>query len=177
MLHGRVVKMYSKVFMKYSSKVKGIDLHFLFTVMLDIEVRYMHVPFIQNYMIQSDAVIKWSNIKLYCIRHCSYWVRLPIRVQTNKTHPITHPNGWARGVISEDYRQNWPCYNGTALYFYVFCEDLHSDASSTVVSFPATWHSLPLVPFPGYQSFYNRWPVISDSYNRYLFWTAGSSTN
>ena len=49
---------------------------------------------------------------------------LQTKVFTHKRHPIFYHKKWAMGVYCEDLRENWPHYNGTALYLYLMCQVL-----------------------------------------------------
>ena len=51
------------------------------------------------------------------LHHCSDWGRMQFRVWTHKRHPpYLAPTGELWGVFWEDFEDNWPRYNGIALY-------------------------------------------------------------
>ena len=60
--------------------------------------------------IQSSAVITLSNLSRYYKRHGDSSIKKWIRYQNHNRHPEI----W--GVYYEDCGENWPRYNGTALY-------------------------------------------------------------
>ena len=68
--------------------------------------------------IQCGAVIARSNIT-YCMHHCRNWGRISNRIWIHKIHPIPRPNRRAMGCILQFFLENWPRYNGTALYMYM----------------------------------------------------------
>ena len=45
------------------------------------------------------------------------WGIISIRCSIHKRQPIACPNGWAMCALWEYLCENWPRYNGTALYF------------------------------------------------------------
>ena len=63
--------------------------------------------------IQSSAVIMRSNVIRYCIDNYTNWGRISIRCWIHKRHPIPRPN---RRAMRCHLWENWPHYNGTALY-------------------------------------------------------------
>ena len=68
--------------------------------------------------LQSSAVLTRSNITWYCIHHFSDWGRIYIRISILKKHPTPYLAlaGELWGVFSDDFGENWPRYNDTALY-------------------------------------------------------------
>ena len=75
------------------------------------------VPISIVLLLQSSAVITWSNIAWYCTHHCRSWGKISIGGWTHQRHPIPRPDGRAMGCLSEYFGENWYCYNGTALYY------------------------------------------------------------
>ena len=67
--------------------------------------------------LKPSAVITRPNIVRYYINNYRNRGRISIRCCMHKRHPIPHHNGWAMGVFYEYLWENWPRYNGTALYF------------------------------------------------------------
>ena len=66
--------------------------------------------------IQSSAVITQFDIAWYCTQHCRSWGRISIRGLTPTRHPYLVLTGELWGVFHEYFEENWPRYNGTALY-------------------------------------------------------------
>ena len=73
-------------------------------------------PSYAKWQLQSSAVITWFEIVRYCINSCRNWSWISIRCWIHKRHPIPCPNGRAMGRFCEYLWENWPRYNGTALY-------------------------------------------------------------
>ena len=49
------------------------------------------------------------------------WLKQNIHQSLNhKRHPMSHPSSLAMGFCCEDFGENWPRYNGTALYMLSF---------------------------------------------------------
>ena len=83
--------------------------------------------------IQSSAVITRPNFSRYYIRHCDnsggMWINFRITTDT----PYLALTGELWSVYCEDLGENWPRYNGTALYLVTFasvcgrhwCSNLH----------------------------------------------------
>ena len=91
-----------------------------------------------------------SNILRYYINNYGNWGIISIRCWIHKRHSIPHPNGrdmgW--GVFCEYLWENWPCYNGTALYStnpktiycsvrkqWASCEHMHFNHYDIISSF------------------------------------------
>ena len=53
---------------------------------------------------------------LYFIQYCSNWVRTWPQVELTKETPYLALTGELWGVVCEELGENWPRYNGTALY-------------------------------------------------------------
>ena len=70
----------------------------------------------QHQDVLSSAVIMRFNIVGYFIDNYRHWSRISIRCWIHKSHTIT---GELWGVFCEYLWQNWPRYNGTALYLYL----------------------------------------------------------
>ena len=66
--------------------------------------------------IQLGAVITWSNIVRYYIHNYTNWDRISIRCWITKDTPYLALTGELRGIFCEYMWENWPRYNGTALY-------------------------------------------------------------
>ena len=72
-------------------------------------------------VVQANAVITRSSKTLYCIQHCRDWTELNQRLNSQMT-PHTSPLRARYGVFfCEDLGENWPRYNGTALYMDMTC--------------------------------------------------------
>ena len=69
---------------------------------------------------QSSAVMTRSNLSRYYIRHCydTDWMRLGF--QSQNRHPIPGLMGELLSVYCDDLGDNWPRYNGTAFYIYIY---------------------------------------------------------
>ena len=66
--------------------------------------------------IQLSVVITRSNTTCFCIGYDNDWGKICIRGNVHITDPIARPHGRAMGCLCEDLGENWPRYNGTALY-------------------------------------------------------------
>ena len=66
--------------------------------------------------IQSSAIITRSDIVRYCINNCRYWSTISIRRWIHKIHPYLALTGELCAVFCEYLWEDWPRYNGTALY-------------------------------------------------------------
>ena len=76
----------------------------------------------------TTAILIRSSLSWFYIWHCDNSGRKSIRFQNHSRHPIAHQLGWdigclyltltgkLWGVCCEDLGENWPHYNGTALY-------------------------------------------------------------
>ena len=71
--------------------------------------------------LQSSTVVTRSNLSRYYIRHCNNIGRKWIIFKDHDRHPIPRPNGRAElwDVYCEEFGENWPRFNGTALYFAI----------------------------------------------------------
>ena len=79
----------------------------------------------KNANAQLSVVIVWPNIVRYYINIYNNWGRTPIRCWIRKKTPHTSPVRVRYGVSLFRYLwENWPHYNGTALYF-TFHESQH----------------------------------------------------
>ena len=67
------------------------------------------------WLIYSSTVIARSNLRYYH-RHCDDNSRIKIRLETHIRHPIARLKGELWVVYCEEMWENWPRYNGTALY-------------------------------------------------------------
>ena len=67
--------------------------------------------------IQSSAIITWSNIVRYYINNYRNWGRISIRCLIHKDNSYIALNGELWGVFCEYFWENWPNFNGTALYY------------------------------------------------------------
>ena len=91
--------------------------------MLTTYIRIFHcrhfISFLFYSWIQSSAVIKRFNIVRCYINNCRNWGRISIKCWIHIRDPILRPNGWAMGCLPLIYifLENWPRYNGAALYF------------------------------------------------------------
>ena len=95
-------------------------------------------------------------------------VRQNIRGCTHKRHPIPRPDGWATGRLLWIFLENWPHYNGTALY-------LTGQGTRIVVPSMATrWHPplsehLWLLRSAGSIFFYRRLDMLNEIEGRH-YW-------
>ena len=71
--------------------------------------------------IESSAIITWSNLSGYYMRQCNNRCRKWVRHYNHNRHPIPRPHGRAMGRLLWEFGENWPCYNGTALYWEIVC--------------------------------------------------------
>ena len=58
------------------------------------------------------------DIVRYYINNYRNCGRIPTRCWIHIRHPTPRPNGRAMGCLLWIFGENWPCYNGTALYFH-----------------------------------------------------------
>ena len=63
-------------------------------------------------------MVHYFKIRYY-IDNCQNWGRISVRCWIHKRHPIARPNGRSMGCLWILW-ENWPHYNGTALYFVCF---------------------------------------------------------
>ena len=66
----------------------------------------------------------------YCVYRCSSHDIVSIRVWNNKRHPIYCPKGELWGVFCEDFWENGPRHNGTALYCITMMPHMHDGISN-----------------------------------------------
>ena len=70
----------------------------------------------QLHDVQSSAIIMRCNITLFCLWYDNDWGKICIRVFIHKRHPKFRPYGRALGCLCKALGENWPRYNGSALY-------------------------------------------------------------
>ena len=68
--------------------------------------------------VQSSAVIKRSNLSRYYIRRCDDNNRRKPDFKLTADTPYLALTGDIRDIYCQNFEENWPRYNGTALYLH-----------------------------------------------------------
>ena len=98
------------------------------------------------------GVVTQPNITQYFIQHCVGWSRIYIRVSSKNLHPVYRPNGRTMGCIFDDSVENWPRYNGTALYLHICGID-----EFVQIDWEPEWSSRHLQQFPAHRWTQKSW--------------------